>query len=157
MSTIQAQLTNPADPADPRTLISDSLLDRLAARVAAEQDVPGPLAERVVEQTLAFLTACALNPDTPLSPSKAVDPGWHIFLEYSQEYADFCERIAGRFLHHVPDDAPGARPVSDPAAAIGATVAAMRAAGLPVDTELWVPAAQCSQCYAGCADDPKES
>jgi hypothetical protein len=28
-------------------------------------------------------------------------------------------------------------------------------AGLPVDPRLWVPRAECSQCYQGCADDPK--
>jgi hypothetical protein len=31
----------------------------------------------------------------------------------------------------------------------------MRDAGMPVDADLWVPKSSCSQCYQGCADDPK--
>jgi len=57
-----------------------------------------------------------------------------------------------RFIHHAP-----AETIPDPVAAIGATVEAMRVAGLPVVPELWIPASECSQCYAGCADDPRES
>jgi hypothetical protein len=153
MSTTTVRLTA-AELANPRTLIPGELFDRLTARVAAEENLPGPRAERVMEQALAFLAACALHPGAGLSPSQQVDPGWHAFLTYTREYAAFCERVAGRFIHHVPTDTPGAA-ITDPAAAIGATVAAMRAAGLPVDAELWVPGSKCSQCYAGCADDPR--
>ena len=39
--------------------------------------------------------------------------------------------------------------------AIGVTIAAMRDVGVLVDPDLWVPRAKCSQCYQGCADDPK--
>jgi hypothetical protein len=153
--TTTASGISPEETANPRTLVTADLFGRLAARVAAEQNIPGSEAERVVEQALAFLAACALNLGARLSPSRRVDPGWHAFLQYTLEYAEFCDRIAGRFIHHVPDDTPGMAKPTDPAAAIGATVAAMCTAGLPVDTELWVPDAKCSQCYAGCADDPK--
>ena len=63
-----------------------------------------------------------------------------------------CDRIAGRFIHHRPSD-PGKAAAEQQA--IGVTIAAMRDAGLPVDPGLWVPRAECSQCYQGCADDPK--
>ncbi|GAA2873045.1 hypothetical protein GCM10010517_33540 [Streptosporangium fragile] len=100
--------------------------------------------------------ACALNPDARLSPSKRVDVGWHVFLTYTRPYEEFCRKVAGRFIHHEPADTPDGA-ISDPVAAMGATVEAMRAAGLPVVPELWIPAGECSQCYAGCADDPADA
>ena len=42
------------------------------------------------------------------------------------------------------DEAPGQQ-------AIGVAIAAMRDVGPPVDPDLWVPSAECSQCYQGCA------
>ena len=140
-------------PAPPRELVSSAVLGSLAARVAADENTDPSTAERIVEQALAFLAACALNPGKRLAPCKAVDAGWHAFILHTAEYSEFCERVAGRFIHHCPappsgdgDTAPGA---------VGATIAAMRAAGLPVDTALWVPAANCSQCYQGCTSDPR--
>lgn len=154
MTLVAARLTS-NELANPRTLISEELFDRLTARVAVAENLPAVSAERVIEQTLAFLVACALNPDKALSPSAPVDPGWHAFLTYTRAYADFCRRVAGRFIHHTPTDAPGAV-TTVPIEAVGATVAAMRAAGLPVAAELWVPAGRCSQCHQGCYDSPKE-
>jgi hypothetical protein len=136
----------------PRELIASALFDRLASRVMADQSVNRDTAGRVVEQALAFLVACALNPEGHLSPSEKVDAGWHAFLLHTREYADFCTRVAGRFIHHHPT---GPGEVPNDQQAIGVTVAAMRAAGLPVDPALWVPRAECSQCYQGCADDPR--
>ena len=52
-----------------------------------------------------------------------------------------------------PRDSPGEAPRTPQEA--GDTIAAMRAAGLHVDPGLWVPSAECSQCYQGCSDDPK--
>jgi hypothetical protein len=135
-----------------RELISPALFDRLTFRVAADEDYDRDTAERIVEQALAFLVACGHYPDGHLSPSQTVDAGWHAFLLHTADYAEFCQRVAGRFIHHRPngpDEAPSEQQ------AIGATIAAIRDVGLPVDSGLWVPKATCSQCYQGCADDPK--
>lgn len=142
--------------ANPHTLIPEELFGFLIDRIAREEDIPAEEAVRIMEQALAFLVACAFNPDARLSPSKQVDIGWHAFLAYTRQYQEFCVKVAGRFIHHAPIDTPEDE-IHDPVAAIGATVEAMRAAGLPVVPKLWIPASQCSQCYAGCADDPRES
>jgi hypothetical protein len=136
----------------PRELIDHVLFSRLARRVMADEGLGRDIAERVVEQALAFLAACARFPGARLSPSEQVDAGWHAFILHTAEYADFCTRVAGRFIHHRPS-APGEAPPAREA--IGATIAAMRAAGVTVDPGLWVPTAECSQCYQGCADDPR--
>jgi hypothetical protein len=140
---------------DPRTLISSNLFTRLVARIVKDEQIDQVHAERIMDQTLGFLTACAANPGAGLSPSQTVDVGWHTFILHTREYAHFCQQIAGRFIHHTPNDLDALGQSPSEAEAIGATVAAMRAAGLPVDAELWLPRCDCSQCYAGCADDPK--
>ena len=33
----------------------------------------------------------------------AVDELWHTFVIFTREYAAFCDAVAGRFLHHVPE------------------------------------------------------
>ncbi|HYN38871.1 MAG TPA: hypothetical protein VES39_06450 [Rhodospirillales bacterium] len=38
-------------------------------------------------------------------PSQAVDVAWHEFILFTREYAQFCKRALGRFLHHTPAEA----------------------------------------------------
>ena len=153
MTVIAEQLSS-------RGLVSDELFERLVDRIAAEEPTTREFAERIMEQALAFLYACAGNCSERLSPSATVDIGWHTFILYTHEYAEFCDRIAGRFIHHVPDDGPtGDEWPTVPnanAAALAATVAAMRRAGYHVDLPLWSTsrAADCTQCHAGCTDSP---
>ncbi|MCW2765805.1 MAG: hypothetical protein JWO11_1764 [Nocardioides sp.] len=138
--------------ADVRALVPAPLFTRLTGRVAREELVSTEQAERIMTQALAFLQACALNPGTALSPSPQVDIGWHAFVLYTRDYAEFCQRVAGRFVHHVPDDDP-AEPRRSGPDAIAATVAALRLVGLPVDEDLWqVTGVKCSQCHEGCVD-----
>lgn len=142
----------------PRELISPGLFSRLAYRVTEDEDTDPGTAERIVGQALAFLQACALNPGAALSPSKAVDAGWHAFILHTADYAEFCDRVAGRFIHHLPET-PGERGDGAP---VRTTVDAMRTAGLPVDPGLWPAEAasdcssKCHQCHAGCYDSPSK-
>ncbi|MEV0734342.1 hypothetical protein [Polymorphospora sp. NPDC050346] len=93
---------------------------------------------------------------SPLSPSTLVDIGWHTFLLYTREYAAFCDRIAGGFIHHEPEDGTEwpAVPVHEPVEARRITITAMRAAGYHVDLPLWNMKADCTQCHQGCHDSP---
>ena len=136
-----------------RALVEDVLFGRLVHRVVRDQDMEPQLAERVVDQALAFLGACAANPGARLSPSRLVDHGWHTFLMYTREYAGFCDRVAGRFLHHNPQD--GDSPVKG--ADITATVAALAKVGYQVDTELWAMSAECSEGSEGDGSDSSGS
>lgn len=52
-----------------RTLVTPAFFERLVARVRADHGFHALLAERVVDQALAFLKACADNRGMPLSPS----------------------------------------------------------------------------------------
>jgi hypothetical protein len=145
-----------------RSLISRELFDRLVRRIVADDKLDRDLAERITDQALAFLSACATNTGEPLAPSELVDIGWHAFLLHTKDYAAFCDRIAGRFLHHVPTDE------NDPAASGEAahktlvrTVTAIDAAGFATDPALWprsaVVAVACTGCHNGCHNDPPPS
>lgn len=37
---------------------------------------------------------------------RVIDQMWHIFLLYTRDYADYCEKYFGEFLHHQPDLVP---------------------------------------------------
>jgi hypothetical protein len=44
-----------------RSLVSDALFERLVARIVADEHVERQMAERIMDQALAFLRACADN------------------------------------------------------------------------------------------------
>jgi len=140
-----------------RTLIAPNLFDRLTHRITTDHhDIEHDTAQRILDQALAFLAACATTPQ-PIGPSDLVDIGWHTFILYTRDYAQFCDRIAGRFIHHAPDDQPG----NVSGTPLSATIDAIRAAGYRFDPDLWPSAADCSdkncnQCYAGCTDSPNK-
>jgi hypothetical protein len=117
-----------------------------------------------MDQALAFVKTCADNPRMPLSPSRLVDIGWHTFTLHTCEYAAFCQRVAGRFIHHAPTDG-GPHNVGDPHATLGNTINALTSSGFAVDAELWEPCVsvgkctddgddKCHQCHAGCYNSP---
>ncbi|WP_338598793.1 hypothetical protein [Saccharopolyspora sp. SCSIO 74807] len=125
--------------ASSRTLISDDLFNTLSNRIARENACDFEYAERILEQALAFLITTARYPSRRLSPSSKVDVGWHTFILYTKEYAAFCHRYAGRFVHHVPNDYPNAvgEPGESATVSRTATLDAIEAAGYVADPELW--------------------
>lgn len=137
------------------SLIGNDLFERLTARVTKEDGHDSALAVRVVDQALAFLGACAIHRGAPLSPSTMVDSGWHAFVLHTREYREFCTRVAGRFIDHVPSDDMRAGSAAH-TLAMRRAVAAIRATGYTVDDELWfsLDEANCTGCANGCHDDP---
>lgn len=149
--TITVERAAQAATDDPRNLVSPKLFARLVARIVEDEQVPQGYAERVMEQALVFLKACADNPRTLLSPTKAVDVGWHTFILHTADYATFCQRVAGEFIHHDPVCTGDIRSGT----ALARTLKVLKATGYPVDEELWtVDAADCNQCHATCYDSP---
>jgi hypothetical protein len=60
-----------------RSLVSAELFARLVDRIVADKKVDRNLAERIMDQALAFLGTCGRERDTPLAPSTLVDIGCH--------------------------------------------------------------------------------
>jgi hypothetical protein len=134
-------------------LIDESFRQALISRIVKEQAIDRFLSERIVNQTLAFLKLVAENPGQCYAPSPAVDIGWHAFLLHTRQYADFCDAIAGRFIHHEPTESrvDESRSVALPELEVSRTIAALNSANLPVDTSLWQSPAKCggSSCTNG--------
>lgn len=83
-------------------------------------------------------------------PSRVVDEVWHEFILMSRDYADFCNRAFGSFLHHVPESdmkAPMQRAISNTLDALkprgGMTHGVTMMAGIPllfaIDKALAIP------------------
>jgi hypothetical protein len=145
------------DRSNGEALIPPSLFARLVRRIVTDDGLDHDLAGRIVDQALVFLAACARNTSAPLAPSELVDLGWHAFLLHTQDYADFCHNLAGRFLHHVPVEPDAAGATSKTAREmLSRTVAAIESAGFTIDPALWPHAstAGCTGCHNGCHDDP---
>jgi hypothetical protein len=125
---------------------------RLRLQLATEHSITVVEADRIVTDTISFLLVCAAGPHEQFRPSRQVDLGWHQFILNTHDYAEFCERTAGRFLHHVPDEfaTPVRRATAD---ALRPTVEAIKTAGLPFHAELWLSGeGRCSQCHSGCTN-----
>jgi hypothetical protein len=134
-----------------RNLVSADLFDRLVDRLAADESLSREDALRVMEQTLMFLKMCADHPQETLAPTKAVDPGWHTFILHTEDYAEFCTRVAGRFIHH----RPMAEGESGAGEALRRTVELLRTTKHRMDAGMWsVDEAKCNQCHSGCHDSP---
>ena len=133
-------------------VIATEVRHRLRLQLVGEHSISVAEADHIITDTISFLTVCAANPQRQFRPSKQVDLGWHQFILNTHDYADFCDRIAGRFIHHVPDEfvTPVRRATAD---VLAPTVEAIKAAGLPFHPELWSTGeGRCSQCHAGCTN-----
>jgi hypothetical protein len=119
---------------DYKGVLDHQLWERLVRRVIKDEDLQRPLAERIMNQALAFLLLCASEPDGKFAPSPLVDIGWHTFILYTKPYADFCDKVSGRFIHHAPSDVDG---VDYGSANIARTVTALQTHGFIVDQPLW--------------------
>tara|TARA_B100000809_G_scaffold70528_1_gene68059 strand:- start:1499 stop:2137 length:639 start_codon:yes stop_codon:yes gene_type:complete len=50
-----------------------------------------------------FLYACVISKKNTVGmPSKSVDFAWHEFILCTREYANFCKKNIGWFIHHTP-------------------------------------------------------
>lgn len=59
--------------------------------------------KHVLEGLRTWFLLLAANPGTRCGmPSKAVDTAWHEFILLTKNYADFCDKAFGRFVHHEP-------------------------------------------------------
>ncbi|WP_329437840.1 hypothetical protein [Streptomyces canus] len=148
-------LERPGGTTNPAALVAPEVTERLTRRITTDHpEIDAATARRIVGQAAAFIAASGRQPGRNLVPSELVDYGWHAFILHTVDYAAFCQRVAGRFVHHVPTD-KGEQEPGSAASARERTTRAIQAAGYTVDADLWRSAAECNQCHAGCHDSPK--
>jgi len=100
---------------EPRGLLDNTTFDKIVSCIVKDKKVIPEYAAEMFGQTLVFLKAHADSlrstpPGLPLPdgkryrvvPEATVDEGRHAFLQFTEDYTAFCERIAGTYLHHRP-------------------------------------------------------
>jgi hypothetical protein len=75
----------------------------LVARLQEKHHLSKEDAEMLFDDTKRFLYLLATS-GKRLSPTKMIDEGWHNFILFTKDYATFCKRYLGRFIHHTPVD-----------------------------------------------------
>ncbi len=82
--------------------LSRSLIDRLQKETGHSLDVCYTL----VEEYRRFMYLVGSTGET-LSPSPIVDVVWRLHVSDERAYfGDFCSRVIGRTIHHMPSDVP---------------------------------------------------
>jgi hypothetical protein len=71
-------------------------------RIAKEYSIPLAEAESVFGDTIRFLYLAGATDAKQLAPTKNIDRGWHCFLMFTRDYAEFCNAYFSRFIHHEP-------------------------------------------------------
>ncbi|MET8297383.1 hypothetical protein ABZW02_25495 [Streptomyces sp. NPDC005180] len=118
---------------DARALLSADDFMAVTATVAKDNpDIGWTMAERITLEGIKFVAAAASGA-RGIAPSRVVDEGWHALILHTAIYNGLCERLGG-FVHHYPEPPDSGR--YDPEF-IDRTMAAIEAAGYPVDLELW--------------------
>ncbi|GHB40535.1 hypothetical protein GCM10010347_07700 [Streptomyces cirratus] len=121
-----------------RDLVSPELFEKVSEFCSEEYGHELSAARRIVDQALAFLKVMGDTRAFDMSPSDAVDPGWHSFVLHTQAYAAWCDEQFGFFLGHEPKATVRTRPL------IGSVVDRVKEAGFYVDDRLWGAAKECN-------------
>jgi hypothetical protein len=72
-------------------------------RIARNERIRTRTAERRFVEMLKFLDVCA-HAERTVSPPARVDGAWHRFILLTRDYAEYCEKRFGRFIHHEPTE-----------------------------------------------------
>jgi len=75
--------------------------DGVIERIAKDENVSLEEATQLFKDTLMFLYMAATSSAVSV-PTVAIDVGWHAFLMFTKDYADYCEKYLGKFVHHRP-------------------------------------------------------
>lgn len=103
MKTIPDKLpvTINSKAASPATVISYQNPD-VVERIAREHQMDLTRAESIFRDTLRFLYLAGATDAKHIAPTKNIDIGWHAFLMFTRDYAEFCKLSFGKFIHHAP-------------------------------------------------------
>jgi predicted methyltransferase len=79
-------------------------MQKVLQRYANDYQATLENAEHLERELKRYLILRALHPRKRYPMAGPVDGLWHTFLLFTRLYARFCNRVAGRFLHHTPAD-----------------------------------------------------
>lgn len=84
-------------------------MKKVVKRYIQDHDVPESEALRHEDELKRYLTLCALHPYANYGMRGPIDHLWHTFIFFTKDYFAFCDLVAGRYIHHVPEDADDRR------------------------------------------------
>ena len=122
-------------------------------RIAREHQMDMAQAESIFRDTLRFLYLAGATDAKHIAPTKNIDIGWHAFLMYTRDYAQFCEANFGKFIHHAPrrrGDAPAT------VNSLAITFELARRVFGPGLSDNWaydIRSADCQPCVSKCSPD----
>jgi hypothetical protein len=147
MATATTVITDQATTTrDPRSFVTPELWDRQIALLVRDNPVDTVMAERLLGQAIAYLITAMekWGQGLELGVGALVDLAVHTLILDTHNYAAFCQKHHGEFLHHVPEidrKADGT---------VERTARALEANGFAVDWPLWrADFSKCSPCYPG--------
>lgn len=76
----------------------------VVARIARDLDISLEKGGELFMEVKRFLWLASQKSEEKngLIPTPIIDEAWHAFVLFTEDYAEFCEKFFGRFLHHVP-------------------------------------------------------
>ena len=74
---------------------------QIVDRLSRANNLDSSEAELLFEDTKKYLYLCAKYPGKMI-PTRALDDGWHNFILFTEDYANFCKENFGRYIHHRP-------------------------------------------------------
>lgn len=77
-------------------------MDEVLQRYAAQDALPMNVVREHERELKRFLIICAITSDAKIGMKGPIDKLWHAFILFTKLYAEFCETVAGRFIHHFP-------------------------------------------------------
>lgn len=78
-------------------------MEKIVTRYMIDNNISAELAATHERELKRFLAICIIYQE-PIGMRGAVDELWHTFIMFTKNYASFCNKIAGYFIHHTPND-----------------------------------------------------
>jgi hypothetical protein len=85
------------------TVIHNLDLEAVRKRLITKKGWTSAHADRMIEEYREYLALFYFHPEDELvPPSQDLDDVWHEHILDTQRYSEDCQRVFGRFIHHVP-------------------------------------------------------
>ena len=90
------------DIAAAMALIDTVDLSHVTRKVMQEEGWDAATAAKAVGHYRRFLCMRDIEPTLDLVPTDDIDKVWHQHILFTRAYADDCQRLFGRYIHHEP-------------------------------------------------------
>lgn len=93
--------------------------------------------DRAIFALKQYYAVAMLDPANAHAVSSPIDPFWHFHILHTKQYMEFCERVVGEYMHHIPLDHSKYAQVENVRTLYEYTIDVLRRIFSFVDHELW--------------------